>query len=124
MPLRARIVHLLTSHRLSLSDEKQLQEQIATVLSADGLYFRREHRLAPGDIVDFLILNQAEPPIEGVAIEIKIKGNRRDIFRQVERYCGHAAVHELVLATNVPMALPSPMCGKPVSVAHLGRGWV
>lgn len=124
MSLRSHIVHLLTSHRLSLSDEKQLQEQIATVLSGAGLHFRREHRLAPGDIVDFLVLNQAEPPIAGVAIEIKIKGNRRDIFRQVERYCGHAAVTEIVLATNVPMGLPALIGGKPVSVAALGRGWL
>lgn len=124
MTLRAHIVHLLTSHRLSLSDEKQLQEQIAIVLSGDGLYFRREHRLAPGDIVDFLVLNQAEAPLAGVAIEIKIKGNRRDIYRQLERYCGHAAVTEIVLATNVPMGLPSDILGKPASVAALGRGWL
>jgi hypothetical protein len=116
MSLRAQIVHLLTSHRLPLSDEKQLQQAMADVFTAADLEFRREVRLSDGDIVDFMV---------GVtAVEVKIKGNRRDIFRQVERYCGHADVYDLVLATNVPMSLPSPICGKPVSVAHLGRGWL
>lgn len=116
MNLRAQIVHLLTSHRLPLSDEKQLQQAMAAVFEAAGLPYEREVRLNDGDIVDFMVAL--------TAVEVKIKGNRRDIFRQVERYCGHASVHDLVLATNVPMSLPSPICGKPVSVAHLGRGWL
>jgi hypothetical protein len=116
MILRAQIVHILTSHRLPLSDEKQLQEAMAVVFSAANLTFQREVRLADGDIVDFMV---------GVtAVEVKIKGNRRDIYRQIERYCTHAAVAELVLATNVPMSLPAFINGKAVSVAHLGRGWL
>lgn len=114
--LRQRIVHVLTSHRLPLSDEKQLQAAIAGAFAAAGLTAEREVRLAPGDIVDFMVSD--------VAIEVKIKGNKRDIFRQVERYCGHQAVGGLVLATNVPMALPAQVCGKPTSVALLGLGWL
>lgn len=122
--LRGHIVELLTRHRLTLSDEKKLQEEIAVVLSDDGMLFRREHRLAPGDIVDFFVLYQTEVAFEGCAIEVKIKGNRRDIFRQCERYCRHDDVCELVLATNVPMGLPADIMGVPVALAALGRGWL
>ena len=50
--------------------------------------------------------------------------NRRDIYRQVERYCAYPVVGEIVLATNVPMALPDFIVGKPTGVAALGRGWL
>lgn len=114
--LRQRIVHVLTSHRLPLSDEKQLQIAIGDAFTAAKLNFAREVRLAPGDIVDFMV--------EGCAVEVKIKGGKREIFRQVERYCAHKQVEELVLATNVPMGLPPAVWGKPCSIALLGMGWL
>jgi len=107
---------MLTTHQLPLSDEKQLQAAISDVLEAASLDFEREVHLGPRDIVDFMV--------EGVAIEVKIKGGRRDIYRQLERYCGYDAVTAIVLATNVPMGLPSLICGKPTSIAALGRGWL
>ena len=116
MTFRAQIVHLLTSHRLPLSDEKQLQAAIAAVFETAGLPFQREVRLNEGDIVDFMVGR--------TAVEVKIKGNRRDIFRQLERYCDGASVGDIVLATNVPMGLPPEIRGKPASIALLGRGWL
>lgn len=116
MNLSGRIIELLTTHRLPLSDEKLLQKAIGDVFETASLDFAREVHLGPRDIVDFMI--------EGVAVEIKIKGNRRSIYRQIERYCGHDAVISIVLATNVPMALPIDICGKPASIAALGRGWL
>lgn len=114
--LRAHIIELLTSHRLSLSDEKDLQAEISDVFEAAALDFEREVRLGAHDIVDFMV--------EGIAVEVKIKGSRRAIYRQLERYCGYDAVAGIVLATNVPMALPIDICGKPTAIAHLGRGWL
>jgi len=122
--LRARIIELLTTHRLPLADEKLLQLEISKVLADDGLLHLRELRLGKGDIVDFLVLDQTELPLSGVAIEIKVKGNRRDIYRQLERYCTYECVREIVLATNVPMGLPVEINGKPASLAALGRGWL
>lgn len=115
--IRAHIVHLLTTHRLPLSDEKALQAAIATMLADACLAHQREVRLAPGDIVDFMVA-------AGIAIEVKIKGSRRAIFKQIARYAQHAEVREIVLATNVPMGLPEEINGKPVAIAALGRGWL
>jgi hypothetical protein len=115
--LRTDIVALLTSHRLTLADEKALQEEMATVFLNAGLDFRREVKLSACDIVDFMVG-------EGVAVEVKIKGNRRAIYRQLERYCAHEQVCSLVLATNVVMGLPETIAGKPVVVANLGRSWL
>jgi hypothetical protein len=83
----------------------------------------REFHLGPGDIVDFMV-GDLVPIGSGLAIEVKIKGQRREIFRQLERYCAYPNVREMVLATNVPMGLPDLICGKPVSIVHLGRGWL
>jgi hypothetical protein len=110
------VVHLLTTHRLPLSDEKLLQRAIADVFEAAAIDFEREVRLGPGDIVDFMIGD--------VAVEVKIKGARRAIYKQLVRYCGYPAVGSIVLATNVPMGLPIDISGKPTAVAALGRGWL
>jgi len=115
-PPASLVVHLLTTNRLPLSDEKVLQRSIADVLEAAALDFEREVRLGDGDIVDFML--------GGLAIEVKIKGARRAIYRQLERYCRHEAVTSIILATNVPMALPVEINGKPTAIAQLGRGWL
>lgn len=117
MTLRAHIADLLTKHRLPLSDEKILQAEMARVFAEAGLPYAREVTLGEGDIVDFMVG-------ETTAVEVKIKGSKRAIFRQCERYCGHDRVAELVLATNVPMSLPPEICGKPVAVSLLGFGWL
>ncbi len=123
MSLPRRITDLLQRHRLPLSDEKRLQVAMLAVLEADGLTVRREVNLGDGDIVDFLVITEVMP-LRGVAIEVKIKGSRRRIYRQIERYCGHAEVGEIVLATNVAMTLPATIGGKPAFVANLGRAWL
>ncbi|MDP1866984.1 MAG: hypothetical protein Q8L13_11675 [Bradyrhizobium sp.] len=115
--LRAQIIDILTTRRWPLSDEKALQPLIETEFAAAGIAgVRREVHLGPHDIVDFMI--------GGLAIEVKVKGQRRSIFRQLERYCSYAEVSEIILATNVPMSLPPEICGKPARVAALGRGWL
>lgn len=116
MSLRGQIIDLLTRHRFTLADEKLCQAEIAGVLTASGLAFEREVHLGPSDIIDFMVGN--------VGIEIKVKGARRAIYRQLERYCAYEAVGQIVLGTNVPMNLPLEINGKPTAIAAIGRGWL
>lgn len=124
MTSRTTIIDLLNRGRFPLSDEKMLQAEMALALKAAGVHFKREVTLAPGDIVDFLVIDAEEVKLQGIAIEVKIGGSRRNTFKQLERYCGHDAVREIILATTVVMGLPETINGKPTAVVNLGRGWL
>ncbi|WP_445222233.1 hypothetical protein ACKWRH_21495 [Bradyrhizobium sp. Pa8] len=126
MTTRKLIVDLFARYRLPLSDEKALQAAIEQVLTMELVPFAREVRLDDKDIVDFMAGEGAtlQPLAPACAIEVKIGGSRRAIYRQIERYCAHLQVAEIVLATNVPMSLPFDVNGKPTAIAHLGRSWL
>lgn len=128
MSCRQLIVDIFGRYRLPLSDEKDLQAKIAEMLALEKVPFVREVRLdgEGRDIVDFMVGPGATlQPLEAAcAIEVKIGGSRRAIFRQIERYCEHPSVAEIVLATNVPMSLPFEVKGKRTAIAHLGRSWL
>lgn len=111
------IVRLLRRSRISLGGEIVAQDSIERALTSAGFAFEREKRLAPRDIVDFLV----EP---GIAIEVKIAGSKRAIYAQCKRYCEHGAVRGIILASSVPMGLPPLIEGKPAWLASLGRGWL
>ena len=110
------IMGALARARLPLNDEKRLQVEIEPLLARTGLLIRREVTLAPGDVVDFMA--------DDIAIEIKIKGQRRAILRQCERYAAHDAVAAIILVTNVAMGFPATLNGKPTAVLNLGRAWL
>lgn len=82
----------------------------------EHLPLEREYRLGDGDIVDFFG--------EGIAVEVKLKGSRRAIFNQLERYAGHESVASVLLVTNVPTGMPSQIKGKPVRVFNIGLAWL
>lgn len=123
MSLRDDIIALIERSRLPLADEKALQAEMAMLFAGAGLFVDREVRLSPDDIVDFLAFEPMEL-FYGLAIEVKIKGQRRAIYKQLERYCGHPRVTGIVLATNIVLGLPPRINGKPVTLANLGRGWL
>lgn len=113
----AAIVGVIHAARIDLSDEKRAQSDIAAAFAAAGITARREVRLAPGDIIDFVI--------DGVGVEVKLRSSRkREIFRQLRRYAGHPEIRSLVLASNLAMGLPAEIDGKPLAVASLGRAWL
>lgn len=110
------VIKLLALMRWPLSDEKRLQEMMADHFLASKVLAKREVRLDAGDIIDFMI--------GSVGLEVKVKGSKREIYRQCVRYCEHDAVSELVLASNVALGLPRVINGKPVHLVALGRGWL
>lgn len=110
------LVNVLASTRFPAGPEKELQEAIGVALTNAGIAFEREVRLNDTDIIDFLV--------SGVGIEVKIKGARRGIYRQLQRYAHSEAVHSLVLLSSVAMGLPPTIEGKPVTIVSLGRAWL
>jgi hypothetical protein len=105
------VKQVVRSHRWRLEDEKRLQADLHSHLAAAGVELRREVRLDPKSRIDFMA--------GAIGIEVKIKGSKRDIYRQVERYCQFEAIAELVLISNVPLGLPAFISGKRIHIIDL-----
>ena len=114
------VVACLSAFRFRLTSEDVLQADIAQAFGRMSIHYRREHRLSANDRVDFLCLM----PMSTIAVEAKVQGGRMDIYKQCARYCEHATVDALVLATNVAMTLPPLIHGKPATAVLLGRAWL
>lgn len=110
---------IVAKQRFPLHDEKDTQALLESLLTAAGMTFSREHKLAPGDIVDFLVGDKLK-----VAVELKIKGRQAQIMRQCERYAQHSEVSGLLLLTSRAIQMPKSFCGKPVAVVSLSAGWL
>ena len=115
-----RLIAHLRARQYPLHSEKVLQAEIEKSLKADGFVFSREHRLSDRDIPDFFL----DGEIGGIAIEIKIKGSKREIFDQCTRYCAHPEVSSLILLTGVATGFPEEINGKSCYVVSLGRAWL
>lgn len=111
----------LRVQRFSMSgQEKQTQQQVENFLSLMGYSFEREQRLTRQDIPDFLI----DIPYGKIAIEVKLRYPKRQIYRQLERYAQHDDVKGIILLTGTSMGLPSEIHGKPCVLVSLGEGWM
>ena len=111
------IVAAIEGARIQVATEDLAHESIAAALAAAGISAEREVFLDAASRVDFLA--------DGVGVEVKVKGARRAIWRQVGRYAAHPCIHAVVVATSV--ALPRDLGrveGKPILVASLSRGWL
>ena len=115
------VIAELRRWRFRLDDEAALQGQIHDKLVAAGFAATREVRLGPADRIDLLVGPEDGP---AVGVEVKIKGQRRSIYRQCARYCGHARIGALVVVTNAAMGFPPEIEGKPIFVHGLGKGWL
>ena len=110
------IINAISVCRLSVQDEKETQEQLERIFIVNQIRYEREYRLDKKNIPDFFI--------DGIAIELKIKGTAKKIYRQCERYCGFEQVKELILITNRSMGFPADINGKPCYIINIGRAWL
>lgn len=111
------VVGALRKKRFILSDEKDLQNQIAEALHATAIDHQREVIIGARERVDFMVP-------DGIAIEVKIKGGKLAIFRQLKRYAESELVNEIILLSSVSMGLPSTINGKPAHFVSLGEQWL
>lgn len=109
-----RVVSVLRQYRFSFSNEKTLQADIAAILNEEGVAVTREYPLSPYGIVDMFL--------DGVAFEIKIKGQKKAIYRQCRDYALHDDVKAVVLLTAHSMGLPETLNDKPAYVYSLTAG--
>lgn len=104
--------------RIDLSSEKAAQADIEALLEANGTDHIREHRLGPGDIVDFFLLPD-------LALEVKMNRARpASIIRQLDRYAAYEKVACVMLVTNRAMPLPATLHNKRVMQVSLGAAWL
>jgi hypothetical protein len=108
--------HLMNTCRFSLSSEDALKEDMRLALTSKGIPFLQEHRLDPKNRLDFFI--------DEHAVEVKIKGSAKSIYRQCLRYCEFEQVKGLVLVTNKALGFPEELNGKPCYVINLGKNWL
>lgn len=102
----------LKTTRFTYSEEDQLQEGLAEVLTARGLDVRREVRLNSRDRIDLLVGR--------TGIEVKIAGRPVSVLQQLGRYAESPELDELVLVTSkVRHQAPDELNGKPVTVICL-----
>ncbi|NUB14033.1 hypothetical protein GAY28_15840 [Azospirillum brasilense] len=111
------VVAAIRSRRLPLGHEKETQAAISDALTAAGIEHVRERRIGARDILDHFTVG-------GVAVEVKLRGGKRDIHRQLCRYAEHEEVKALVLASSVAMGLPPSINGKPLVAISLGSAWL
>ena len=112
------VASVLSSFTYDWLDEAALQRHLLSALSRAGFQARREVRLSPRDRPDFVVDHMGY----AVAVEVKVKGGRPVIWRQLGRYAQHECVDAVVLAAGkrtLLAACPTDLCGKPVAVALL-----
>ena len=118
------IIKLLSSVRLPAQDEKETQKAIERIFFDNKWLFYREYRLDEKNTPDFLVATSLLPIVKGIAIEVKIKGSARKIYKQCERYCQFESVSELLLITNRSMGFPKEINGKPCYFLNIGKAWL
>lgn len=81
------VTDLLARYRIAGLTEAVVQDQIERALRQEGIEYEREVELAPRDRIDFMV--------GPVGIEVKIKGTRAQIIRQLARYVRNDRVEEI-----------------------------
>lgn len=106
---------LLTRHRYTFANERELQDGIEQVLRTAGVSYVREARLSGAGRVDFVVGR--------IALEVKIAPSFARLARQLSHYARHPDVDALVVASmqGAHQDLPATLAGKPVHVAWLLR---
>jgi hypothetical protein len=100
--------------RLNITNEKKTQSQIFEAISHYS--FVREYKLDEKNIPDFFY--------DGIAVEVKIKGSKKNIYLQLKRYCEFDQVKAIILVTGRSMGLPSEINGKPCFYINLTRAYL
>lgn len=94
-------------------DEDELQVALAYVLTRSGFDVQREVVLGPRNRVDLLIGR--------TGVEVKVKGTKAEVVRQLTRYARSDLIDDLVLVSPLSRhwQMPATVGGKPLLVVRL-----
>lgn len=111
------IIQALKGVRIPMNSEAEAQSGVEAALTRAGISFTPQVRLDAESRPDVMV--------GPVAIEIKVKGSRPAIFRQLERYSEHDEVHALILVSAVAWPFASGVINdKPFRLHRLSEGWL
>ncbi|WP_347990044.1 hypothetical protein [Methylomonas sp. AM2-LC] len=80
---------ILLNYKFRFSCENELQTGIENVLQISNIEYVREKSISKRDRPDFII--------DGIAVEIKIKGSLSTAIRQVARYASHDDIRAVLV---------------------------
>jgi hypothetical protein len=107
---------LLRRGRFDLSTEVNLKRGMAQIFKENNLPYEAEYIFDEESRPDFYY--------DGITIEVKIKGTKKSIYKQCERYCKHPKCEILILVTNKSLGFPPFINDKPCYVVNVGKGWL
>lgn len=100
---------VITSHRYSYASEFQLHSSILALLESKGYIADAEVVLGEHGRIDMLV--------DGIGIEVKVKGTAVAAIRQLQRYAHSGLIDGLILVTTVytnRAIYPEHIGGKPL----------
>lgn len=109
-------ISVLKKYSFLFSNEKELQDEIEKRLKENNLEYQREFNLGENGIVDFYK--------DGIGFELKIKGQKQQIYRQCKSYCENEKINGIVLVTTMPMGLPNVINEKPAMVYGMYKNFL
>lgn len=109
---------ILGKQRFSLENEKETQREMAQLLNMHGIAHTREFALDKKSVIDFML------PEHGIGIEVKIKGGKKAIYRQCERYCQFDEIKSIILVTSKSMGMLQEINNKPVYLINISKSWL
>ena len=111
------IAAAISAVRIRLSSEDQAQADVEEALRRAGLDFEPQKVLSARDRIDVFC--------RGVAVEIKVKGQRTAIMRQLDRYAALEDVKAVMLVSGIAWPFSGgEIGGKPFRAVHLGAAWL
>ncbi len=105
---------IFSQYNFSYCNEKKLQDGIELALSSSGIEFAREKTLKSG-IIDFVLGD--------VGVEVKTKGSKVAVLRQLGMYADDDRISSLVLVTTRYQlcAMPDKIGKCDLSVIRIGN---
>jgi hypothetical protein len=113
----ATLAQELRKIRFRYTTEAELQVGLAEALQRLGVAAEREVVLGPRDRVDFLT-------VDGIGIEVKVKGSCTELTCQLHRYAQHDRIRALIVVTHraVHHGIPTELNGRQVYLVQLLHG--